>query len=428
MAQLTDVAQYTLSRRAGKGSAADEADAPLKKAAAGGAKRNADKAGYKPIDMSIKELRDAIPAELFERSALKSMYYVVHDVALAAALFYGALHIDAFAASLADPTAALAAKWALWAAYWVAQGVVCTGIWVIAHECGHQAFSSSKAVNNFMGYILHTPLLVPYHSWRITHGKHHASTNHMTQDQVFVPHTRDEVLAENPALKARFESADFHHGHDSLFDESPIKSLLTMLGMLLFGWPMYLLWNVSGQSYPEYGWANHFRPSSPFFRSRDFFDVLISDVGVLAMLGALGYAGSVFGAAALVKFYVIPYLFVNMWLVIITFLQHTHRDLPHYSPEAFTFLRGAVATVDRDYGILNYFFHNIADSHVAHHIFSQMPHYNAVKATEIIRNVLKGTPYYNIDTTPVAKALWNTWRDCKYVEPVDSQDILWFNN
>ena len=33
---------------------------------------------------------------------------------------------------------------------------------------------------------------VPYHSWRITHGKHHASTAHMTQDQVFVPRTRSQ--------------------------------------------------------------------------------------------------------------------------------------------------------------------------------------------------------------------------------------------
>jgi hypothetical protein len=34
---------------------------------------------------------------------------------------------------------------------------------------------------------------VPYHAWRITHSKHHASTGHMTQDQVFVPPTRSEL-------------------------------------------------------------------------------------------------------------------------------------------------------------------------------------------------------------------------------------------
>jgi omega-6 fatty acid desaturase (delta-12 desaturase) len=33
---------------------------------------------------------------------------------------------------------------------------------------------------------------VPYHTFRITHAKHHASTSHMTQDQVFVPRTRSQ--------------------------------------------------------------------------------------------------------------------------------------------------------------------------------------------------------------------------------------------
>lgn len=29
------------------------------------------------------------------------------------------------------------------------------------------------------------------------------------------------------------------------------------------------------------------------------------------------------------------------------------------------------------YGILDVFFHRIADTHVAHHLFSQIPHYHA---------------------------------------------------
>ena len=41
--------------------------------------------------------------------------------------------------------------------------------------------------------LLTSRLGVPYHSWRITHAKHHASTGHMTQDQVFVPKTRSQL-------------------------------------------------------------------------------------------------------------------------------------------------------------------------------------------------------------------------------------------
>ena len=55
-----------------------------------------------------------------------------------------------------------------------AQGAVCTGVWVIAHECGHQSFSKWQNVNDAVGLVLHTALLVPYYSWYVT-------------QQVFVP-------------------------------------------------------------------------------------------------------------------------------------------------------------------------------------------------------------------------------------------------
>jgi hypothetical protein len=68
-----------------------------------------------------------------------------------------------------------------------------------SHECGHQSYSSSKSINNFVGWVLHSILLVPYHSWRISHGQHHAATGHMTRDQVFVPRTRSQL--GHPAVK-----------------------------------------------------------------------------------------------------------------------------------------------------------------------------------------------------------------------------------
>lgn len=81
----------------------------------------------------------------------------------------------------------------LWALYGCIAGLFGMGIWVIAHECGHQAFSESKTLNNAVGWVLHSACGVPYHSWRISHAKHHASTGHMTQDQAFVPWTRTQM-------------------------------------------------------------------------------------------------------------------------------------------------------------------------------------------------------------------------------------------
>lgn len=35
--------------------------------------------------------------------------------------------------------------------------------------------------------------MVPYHSWRISHGRHHAACGHATRDEVFVARTRSEL-------------------------------------------------------------------------------------------------------------------------------------------------------------------------------------------------------------------------------------------
>lgn len=63
-----------------------------------------------------------------------------------------------------------ALRFAAYTFYCVWAGMFATGLWVIAHECGHQAFSSSKQINNAVGWVLHSLLLVPYHSWRISVG------------------------------------------------------------------------------------------------------------------------------------------------------------------------------------------------------------------------------------------------------------------
>lgn len=41
-----------------------------------------------------------------------------------------------------------------------------------------------QTINNSVGMVLHSLLLVPYHSWRISHSRHHKATGHMSRDQV----------------------------------------------------------------------------------------------------------------------------------------------------------------------------------------------------------------------------------------------------
>ncbi|KYQ93295.1 hypothetical protein DLAC_05959 [Tieghemostelium lacteum] len=358
-------------------------------------------------NFTIKELRDAVPKHCFERDTLRSMYFVAHDFTLISILFYLATFINTFQW--------LPVRMVMWVAYWICQGVVCTGVWVLAHECGHGSFSSNKNVNNIMGLIMHSFLLVPYHSWRISHSQHHKNTGSMEKEVVFIPLTRKQS-----GLPSKSEDTEGDGPH-SIFEESPILIMLDIVKVMLLGWPAYILVNATGRAYPE-KWTSHFNPFSLQYTKNQFWDVVLSVVGVSVTISFLVYFSNLYGSATVINYYVIPYLFVNFWLVLITYLQHTDPKLPHYREGLWNFQRGALLAVDRSYGILNYFHHNIADTHVVHHLFSTMPHYHAKEATEHIKKHLG--KHYISDNTPIARALWRSWIKCRFVE--DEGDIVFF--
>ena len=84
----------------------------------------------------------------------------VYDLFLVYCIYKGAVFADARITpeyiSLPSPYLYSFARFAVWALYGFANGLVGTGLWVLAHECGHQAFSESKTLNNTVGWILHS--------------------------------------------------------------------------------------------------------------------------------------------------------------------------------------------------------------------------------------------------------------------------------
>ncbi|KMZ74249.1 Omega-6 fatty acid desaturase [Zostera marina] len=333
-----------------------------------------------PVDkppFMLSQLKKAIPPHCFNRSIPRSFSYVFSDVSIAAILGYLAI---TFIPQLPYPLHFLA-----WPLYWAFQGCVCTGIWVIAHECGHHAFSDFTLLDDIVGLVLHSVLLVPYFSWKYSHRRHHSNTGSLERDEVFVPKQRSQI--------------------------SSISNF-----------------NASGRYYNRF--ACHFDPYGPIYSDRERAQIFISDVGVLSILYGLYHLGSKSSLGWIVCMYGVPLLIVNAFLVLITYLQHTHPSLPHYQSSEWDWLRGALATVDRDYGILNKVFHNITDTHVAHHLFSTMPHYHAMEATQAIKPILKD--YYQFDGTPFPKALWREAKECLFVEPDEdagsNKGVVWYRN
>jgi omega-6 fatty acid desaturase (delta-12 desaturase) len=297
--------------------------------------------------------------------------------------------------------------WApLWVLYAVVAGTAACGAWVVAHECGHDAFSSNRKLQDGVGFVLHSALLVPYFSWQRSHAIHHAKTNHVIEGETHVPKRANAPEGE-AVLRRRGRLGPTVHASYSIGSR------------LLFGWPVYLLTGSTGG--PERGTTNHFWPFAPFskalFPERWVNKVLWSAAGVgltLALLVAWAVAaGSVVPVLAL---YVGPYLVCNAWLVTYTWLHHTSADTPHYDGDDWSYVRGAFCSIDRPYGrVVDTLHHRIGSTHAVHHLFSRVPHYHAAEATEAVKAAFPDL--YRYDPTPVPVALWQTAKNCVAVAP-----------
>jgi len=198
-------------------------------------------------------------------SLLRSFAYLGADLLLIALLFAFSTRIDTLAPMLTRVFPALPTgpvKAAMWAVYWFFQGAVATGtwkigphvvrslslafvlirspltrsladsrpsgVWVIAHECGHQAFSKYQSVNDGIGLVLHSLLLVPYYSWKFSHARHHSNTGSVAKDEVFVPAIREDK-----------------DGAARPFEQFGPLRLVKLIGALTLGWPAVRLMSCS---------------------------------------------------------------------------------------------------------------------------------------------------------------------------------------
>jgi fatty acid desaturase len=295
-----------------------------------------------------------------------------------------------------------------WIAYAIFVGTAATGCWVIAHECGHGAFTRHRWIQDAIGFTLHSAMLVPYFSWQRSHAVHHARTNHLDDGETFVPH-RDTTAAGQAWKKWQ----------ERMGDEA--FAVVLMLVKFLVGWPLYLISGATGG--PSRGMTNHFWPAKPFstalFPGKWRVKAWVSTLGVIAAVGILcwwTYAAE--SGIPVLALYVGPYLVVNFWLVLYTWLHHTDVEVPHFQDDEWSWVRGAFMTIDRPYGpVLDFLHHQIGSTHVAHHLDARIPHYHAKRATDAVKRAFP--VHYRYDPTPIAKALWRVVTKCNVVSKSD---------
>lgn len=328
---------------------------------------SSDSSTRETLPFALKDLKQAIPDHCFQPSLGRSLAYLGRDLGLVAGLYALAAYID---------------SWWFIPVFWLLQGTMFWALFVVGHDCGHGSFSKYPWLNHAIGHFCHTPILVPYHGWRISHRTHHANTGNVDTDESWYPISADD------------------------YQKMPWAQKLVRFNLLLLAYPIYLFKRSPGRQ------GSHFNPNSPLFRPSERGDVLTSSFLWGLMVFALGLIATQWGLGFLVKYYVGPYLVFVMWLDLVTYLHHTEQDIPWYRSGEWYFLKGALSTIDRDYGWINHLHHDIG-THVAHHIFSTIPHYHLKEATEAIKPVLGD--FYRSSKISIWSSFWTSSRTCHMI-------------
>jgi len=371
------------------------------------------------------EIRNVIPKDCFEPETAKSLGYLsVSVVGTALCTAFGLAMNNAIGTSLLTLP--------IWTGYSVVTGTVAMGLWVLAHECGHGAFSKDRKLQDAVGYIIHSLMLVPYYSWQRSHAVHHRYTNHMGLGETHVP---EPVESDNNGSYASREFLMKTFG-----DKNGLRAWGVLQGFLhlILGWPAYLLIGATGG--PDRGMTNHFYGNpltTPKDQKKELFPgnwkekVYQSDIGIAAVVGIVATWTALHGVGEVMALYGGPLIIINAWLVLYTWLQHTDVDVPHFSDEDHNFVRGALHTIDRPYdkldpwGVIDFLHHKIGSTHVAHHYDSTIPHYKAQVATDAIKENFP--EFYLYDPTPIPQALWRVCKGCTAVEKRGDKWV-WKNN
>lgn len=326
------------------------------------------------FSFTLRDLRAAVPEHCFQPSTARSLVYLAGDVALLATAY---------------TLLGISDSWALRPLLWFWAGTALFSLYVIGHDCGHGSFSRHRWLNDLVGHVTNTIVLVPYHAWRLSHRIHHRHVGDVEFDETWYPLT------------------------ESLYRAMPWYARAARFHLIPLAFPLYLIRRTWGRT------GSHFDPWSELFRPSERRIVATSVACCAVALAAFGVGAVVLGPRVVADYYLCPYLVFVIWLDVVTYLHHTSDDLPWYRGKAWTRLRGALSTIDRDYGLFKHVHHHIG-THVAHHLFPAIPHYRLREATRALRPTLG--EHYRVSDEPLWRAFWRSARSCRVVP--DSGEVV----
>ncbi|MEN9222770.1 MAG: fatty acid desaturase [Thermostichus sp. HHBFW_bins_43] len=280
-----------------------------------------------PIPENLSTILKTLPRQCFEKNRRKAWISVLISV-FSVALGYAAI---TFLPSFLLPFS------------WIWTGTALTGLFVLAHDCGHRSFAKRRWVNDLVGHGLMLPLIYPFHPWRILHDRHHRFTNQLKQDNAWEPWTAESFLACAPLLQGIYRG---------------LRGYFWWLGSIVH-------------------WVTlHFdlRQFSEAERPKARLSIGVCLGFALVFFPLLFYWTGLWGV---VKFWLLPWLVYHFWMSTFTLVHHTDAGIPFHPPEAWNAASAQLTgTVHCDYpGWVEFLCHDI-NVHIPHHISVAIPSYN----------------------------------------------------
>lgn len=278
-------------------------------------------------DLQLKDIIKTLPRECFQKDRRKAWSSVLMSI-LAVGLGYLGIAI---------------LPWFLLPLAWIFTGTALTGLFVIAHDCGHRSFAKRRWVNDWVGHILMLPLIYPFHSWRILHNHHHVHTNKLLVDNAWHPWLPEAYAEAHPFIQGFYRA---------------------LRGR--FWWLASITHWV----------AIHFDLSQ--FSKRDQGKVKVSIAAVI-IFASVFFPTLILttGIWGFIKFWLLPWLGYHFWMSTFTLVHHTDSNIHFHPAQTWNAAQAQLAgTVHCTYPRwIETLCHDI-NVHVPHHISVAIPAYN----------------------------------------------------
>jgi omega-6 fatty acid desaturase (delta-12 desaturase) len=219
-------------------------------------------------------------------------------------------------------------------------------LFIIQHDCGHHSFFRSRRANDLLGGCCGLLTLTPYHLWRRSHSRHHASSGDLS-----------------------------HRGHGDVWtltvEEYRSRPLLGRLQYRAYRHPFFMFLLGPALLFIVYQRLAFLIPRN-WHRERR--SVHITNFGILAIVVAASYTIGLQMFLLVHLPIVLIAAAMGSWLF---FVQHQYERAYWQPHDRWNFIRSAIegSSYYRLPRVLQWFTGNIGFHHI-HHLESRIPNYN----------------------------------------------------